>query len=67
MSLDYQWTLEIVKTRTFMLKRAKTVTSVCCSTKQTPQLRLEWLKMLGTNLTRPKTGQKITESAKKQI
>ena len=41
-----------------MLKRAKTVTSVCCFTKRTPRLRPEWLKMLGTNLTRPKTGQK---------
>jgi hypothetical protein len=66
-SLDYKWTPEIVKTRTFMLKRAKTVTSVCCFTKRTPQWRPEWLKMLGTNLTRPKTGQKITKLAKKPI
>jgi hypothetical protein len=46
MSLDYKWTPEIVKTCTFMLKRAKTVTSVCCFTKWTPRLRPEWLKML---------------------
>jgi len=64
-SLDYKWTPEIVKTRTFMLKRAKTVTSVCCFTKRTPRLRPEWLKMLGTNLTRFETGQKIIELAKK--
>jgi len=50
-----------------MLKRAKTVTSMCCFTKRTPRLRPEWLKMLGTNLTWPKTGQKITELAKKPI
>jgi hypothetical protein len=66
MSLDYKWTLKIVKTRTFMLKRAKTVTSVCCFTKWTPRLRPEWLKMLETSLTRPKKGQKITELAKKK-
>jgi hypothetical protein len=63
--LDYKWNPEIVKTHTFMLKSAKTVTLVCCLTKRTPRLRPEWLKMLGTNLTRPKTGQKITELAKK--
>ena len=65
--LDYKWTPEIVKTHTFMLKRAKTVTSVRCFTKQTPRLRPEWLKMLGTTLTRQKTGYKITELAKKSI
>ena len=48
-----------------MLKRAKTVTSVCYFTKRTPRLRPEWLKMLGTNLTRFQTGQKIIELAKK--
>jgi len=63
-SLDYKWTPEIVKTRTFMLKRTKTVT---CFTKWTPRLRPERLKMLGTSLTRPKTGQKITKLAKKPI
>jgi len=57
-SLDYKWTPKIVKTRTFMLKRAKTVNSACRFTKWTPWLRPEWLKMLGTILTRPKTGQK---------
>jgi len=64
MSLDYKWTLEIVKTRTFMLKRAKIVASACCFTKWTPRLRPKWLKMLGTSLARPKMGQKITELAK---
>jgi hypothetical protein len=67
MSLDYKWNPELVKTHTFMLKSAKTVTSVCCLTKRTPRLRPEWLKMLGTNLTRPKTSQKIIELAKKPI
>jgi hypothetical protein len=65
-SLDYKWTPEIVKTRTFMLKRAKTVTSVCCFTKRTPRLRPEWLKMLGTNLTRPKNGSKALSWPKNQ-
>jgi hypothetical protein len=58
---------KFVKTHTFMLKRAKTVTSACCFTKWTPRLRPERLKMLETSLTRPKTGQKITELAKKPI
>jgi hypothetical protein len=66
-SLDYKWTPEIVKTRTFMLKRTKTVTLACCFTKWTPRLRPERLKMLGTSLTLPKTGQKITKLAKKPI
>ena len=54
-SLNYKWTPKIVKRRIFMLKRAKTVTLACCFTKWTPRLRPEWLKMLGTSLTWPKT------------
>jgi hypothetical protein len=65
--LDYKWSPKIVKTRIFMLKRAKTVTLTCCFIKCTPRLRPEWLKMLGKTLTHPKTGQKITELAKKPI
>ena len=67
MPLDYKWTPEIVKTRTFMLKRAKTIISVCCLTKRTPRLRPERLKMLGPSLTRPKTATKSLSWPKNQF